>query len=220
MFTSAHWRFADPFHNPMMHGSPNQELTFGYLSVIHSSEHGYFGGYLVISVQGRPLEFHCSAPVRPNRAQEILYGPTLQPYLLGEQIGGTLLGRAKLSPRLILTNQPAALCLRGQMDVPIVQLLPHEADLRGADTIGDQPHGTCDANLMKQSAAWDRQFAVHDHAFELSSGFASDRDAAIALLTELAAHVELAEPFDRIYEAIYEAQRIGGRGQDTHGQAA
>ena len=39
----------------------------------------------------------------------------------------------------------------------------------------------------------------------------------IALLTE---RVELAEPFERIHEAIREAQRIGARGAESHGQAA
>ena len=189
----------------MMHPSSIQELTFGYLSVVHSAEHGFFGGYLVISVLGRPLEFHCSAPVRPSRAQEILYGPTLQPYLLGEQIGGTLLGRAKLSPRLILTDQPAMLCLGGEMDVPLVQLLPRdEVQVRPSDEVAEQDH----------------HFAIDRHEFELAPATAADRDVTIELLTELAAHVDLAEPFDRIHEAIREAQRMGSRGQDAHGQAA
>ncbi len=173
--------------------------------MVHSTEHGYFGGYLVISVLGRPLEFHCSAPVRPSRAQEILYGPTLQPYLLGEQIGGTLLGRAKLSPRLILTDQRATLCLRGEMDVPLARLLPRdEVQVQPSHDVPDQEH----------------LFAIDRHEFELAPASATDRNVAIALLTELAAHVDLAEPFDRIHEAIREAQRMGSRGQDAHGQAA
>ena len=58
-------------------------------------EQGLFGGYLVLNLLGRPLEFHCTAPVRPNRAQEILYGPTLDPYLCGERIGQTLVGEVQ-----------------------------------------------------------------------------------------------------------------------------
>ncbi len=63
----------------------------GFLSVIEHDELGLFGGYLVLNMAGRPLEFHCTSPVRPNRAQEILYGPTLRPFLFGEQIGQALL---------------------------------------------------------------------------------------------------------------------------------
>src|SRR5262245_49628291 len=85
-------------------GSNGQERTFGYLSVVKSAEHGYFGGYLIVCGLGRPLEFHCTAPIRPSRAQQILYGPTLEPYLAGEQICGALLEIAKLKPTVILTD--------------------------------------------------------------------------------------------------------------------
>jgi hypothetical protein len=71
----------------------SRETSFGFLSSVHTAEHGYFGGYLIVSELGRPLEFHCTSPVRPSRAQEILYGPTLQAYLLGEDAGGPPDGR-------------------------------------------------------------------------------------------------------------------------------
>lgn len=182
----------------MIRPSPNPELTFGYLSTVHSAAHGYFGGYLIISALGRPLEFHCSAPVRPNRAQEILYGPTLQPYLLGEQIGGTLLSRAKLKPRIILTNQSASLCLRARIDAPLALLLPSGP----------------------QQAGPSRRFTVLEHEFELPANFEADVDLASQWLKSLGQHVDFAEPFDRIHEAIREAQRIGDRGEDAHGRAA
>ena len=99
----------------MMHQTPSGATTFGYLSAVESAEHGFFGGYLLVSPLGRPVEFHCTAPVRPSRAQEILYGPTLRPYLLGEQIAGTLLSKAQLRPQIILTDQPSVLCHRSQL---------------------------------------------------------------------------------------------------------
>jgi hypothetical protein len=191
---------------------PNQEPIFGYLSTVRSTEHGYFGGYLIISAIGRPLEFHCTAPVRPSRAQEILYGPTLQPYLLGEQIGGTLLAQAKLTPRLILTDEDATLSLRANSAVPLVGLIPSDGRLAVPDA---------SATNSTTAATWDRHFVVAGYEFELPPGFEVDRQPVIELLAQLAARVDLAEPFERIHEAIREAQRIGGRGgQDAHGQAA
>ena len=68
--------------------------SLGFLTVLDYGQEGLFGGYLTLNLSGRPLEFHCTAPIKPNRAQEILYGPTLQSYLYGEQIGRTLLGEA------------------------------------------------------------------------------------------------------------------------------
>ena len=64
--------------------------TIGFLTVVEHQETGLTGGYLVLNTLGRPVEFHCTAPLKTNRAQEILYGPTLRPFLYGEQIGQTL----------------------------------------------------------------------------------------------------------------------------------
>lgn len=196
------------------------EAVFGYLTTIESPEHGFFGGYLMVSLIGRPLEFHCTAPVRPNRAQQILYGPTLQPYLLGEQIGGTLLTQAKLQPQLVLTDQSAMLCLRSRMKMPIVCWQPP-----GRTAVPDpgldetERHEDTDLRTILPGSP-SRRIVVAECELWLPQGFESDHHTARELLEQLTERVELAEPFERIHEAICEAQRIGGRGQDTHGQAA
>jgi hypothetical protein len=181
--------------NPTASGA----TTFGYLSAIESADHGYFGGLLIISPLGRPVEFHCTAPVRPSRAQEILYGPTLRPYLLGEQIAGALLAKAQTMPQIILTDQPSVLCHRLRTDIPLVYLVA-AAGYASGENAG--------------------QVLVAGHGFELAAGFESDRPAATALLAALSQCVDLSEPFDRIRDAILEAQRIDQRGPEAHGQAA
>ena len=97
--------------------TPNAAL--GFLTVVEDSQHGLFGGYLVLNAAGRPLEFHCTAPVKPNRAQEILYGPTLEPFLYGEQIGQTLLSKAKTPPLFVFTDRPAAMAVRQHVEMPV-----------------------------------------------------------------------------------------------------
>ena len=62
----------------------------GFLSILDHPQHGLTGGYLLLTLAGRPIEFHCSAPVKPTRAQQILFGPTLAPFLYGEHIGQAL----------------------------------------------------------------------------------------------------------------------------------
>jgi hypothetical protein len=186
-------------HAMLSHQTPTGATTFGYLSAVESVEHGYFGGYLLISPLGRPVEFHCTAPVRPSRAQEILYGPTLHPYLLGEQIAGTLLGKAQAKPQIVLTDQPSVLYQRSKIDVPLVLLKR-------------SPTGDSSADPDK--------ILLSGHLIELASGYSADLHSAIALLNKLAERVDLPEPFDRIHEAIREAQRIGERGPEANGQAA
>jgi hypothetical protein len=201
----------------------SQETTFGYLSVINSAEHGYFGGYLIIGPLGRPLEFHCTAPVRPSRAQQILYGPTLEPFLLGEQIAGTILAAAKLKPRLILANCEATLDVRSRICSPIVLLRakidqPATTDPTSPPAVIDDASIGCISKSASSSGPH-KSFTVESYEFLLPIGFESDRDEAIRLLSELTGHIDLAEPFDRIEEAIREAQRLGG-GAETHDQAA
>src|SRR6476660_1613426 len=120
-------RRAQSFHAAsqmlMPNESANGETTFGFLSMLEFAEHGYFGGYLIVSLLGRPLEFHCTMPVRPSHAQRILYGPTLEPYLLGEQIAGALLDVSKLTPSMILTNREATLHARPRAGAPIAWLI-------------------------------------------------------------------------------------------------
>src|SRR6188508_3314430 len=125
----------------MPNETPCQETTFGYLSVINSAEHGYFGGYLIVGPLGRPLEFHCTAPVRPSRAQQILYGPTLEPFLLGEQIAGAMLDAAKLKPSLILANCEATLHARSRISSPMVLLCRNaNASAEAANTASASSH--------------------------------------------------------------------------------
>jgi hypothetical protein len=191
-----------------VHQTPCGATTFGYLSAAESDELGYFGGYLIVSLLGRPIEFHCTAPVRPSRAQQILYGPTLRPYLMADQIAGTLLKKAQSKPQIVLTDQPVVLCLRSQTDVPLVHVAsaPHQVRPAQIDPL---------ASSDRAAAIAAGEFIVADHLCQLPAGFDRDRPLAIQLLTALAAKVALAEPFDRIHDAIREAQRIGARGTDA-----
>ncbi len=188
-------------------------------------EYGYFGGYLIVSLLGRPLEFHCTAPVQPSRAQKILYGPTLEPFLLGEQIASALLEVTKLTPGLILANCEATLHARPRTGIPMV-LLCANAD-RPLEVLPQIPGSTDVASASSavrgrvgQAAATNGIFSVASSHFQLPLGHESEQDEVNHLLTELARQVDLAEPFDRIEEAIREAQRLGGSGAETHDQAA
>ncbi|GIW90688.1 MAG: hypothetical protein KatS3mg109_1120 [Pirellulaceae bacterium] len=125
--------------------TPNEGSLLGFLTVVESSEWGCTGGYLLISGSGRPVEFHCTAPVRVTRAQEILYGPTLRPVLFGEQMGRALLDKARRKPACICTDLAEILALRPMVDLPVVMVRPSAA---GDAAVAPQPHDdTCPAVL-------------------------------------------------------------------------
>ena len=96
-----------------------ESMRLGFLTAIEVPDKGFVGGLLVTNNYGRPLEFQCTAPIKANSTQEILYGPTLAPFILGELIGATLVEKAGVKPQLILTDQAQILELRNHIDRPV-----------------------------------------------------------------------------------------------------
>ena len=197
---------------------PNSNSALGFLTVVQDAQYGLFGGYLILNRAGRPLEFHCTAPIKPNRAQQILYGPTLEPYLFGEQIGQTLLAQGKLQPQVVCTDQEAALAVRDFVSVPVVLVLPSEegspepgsqpaSPLQSAGPASaktyrpDAPHGTLGGGLVA--------FQLGRNRLALPHSVTHDRQLIADRLGELSDWFDLTEPFQRIREAIEEARRGG-----------
>lgn len=165
----------------MSASSAKPSACLGFLSVIESRDLGLLGGYLLLNAAGRPLEFHCTAPVRPTRTQEILYGPTLKPFLYGEQIGLTLLAKGRQTPVAALTDCDAVLAVREQCGFPLVQILSPDA--------------------------LDSGFPLGLSRAATAAGFESDREQVRAAWPVQAEHLDLNEPFARIREALEEAHR-------------
>jgi len=121
---------------------PRQVPAVGFLTVCEFADQGWFGGYLIVNANGRPLEFHCTAPVKPNRTQEILYGTTLRPYIFGEQIGQTLVRKGRLEPLFVCTDAEPMLAVRDFIDPPVLWVLGEDSPTRASGTLefvlGDQ----------------------------------------------------------------------------------
>jgi hypothetical protein len=160
--------------------------AFGFLTVTEHAELGLFGGYLVLNSAGRPLEFHCTSPVKPNRAQEILYGPTLRPYLFGEQIGQTLISKAKNEVALVCTDLAACLAARELIERPMLLI-------QAADQTTDYELGA--------------RFTLGKNEVATAAKFASDEELARSAHVHLGDAIDLLEPFVRIREALEEAQK-------------
>ncbi len=94
-------------------------LRLGFMETMEVEGRGHIGGLLITNQNGRPLEFQCTTPVKPNRTQEILFGDTLRPWLLGELIGCTLLDRVAIKPSLIITSDLNLLELRNHTTIPV-----------------------------------------------------------------------------------------------------
>ena len=169
----------------------NGKPTLGFLTAVEHPEHGLFGGYLVVTMVGRPIEFHCTLPIKPNRAQEILYGPTLDEFLHGEQIGQALLRESRRQPLVVLTNRRAMLAAREFTDAPLALVL----DPLGAPAAPpNDPPGVVG-------------FELGGRRLGVAAPHAADRALVVERLAGLGDGFDLAEPFERIAAAIEEAQK-------------
>ena len=196
--------------------------NLGFLTVLDHPQHGLFGGFLVLNTAARPLEFHCTAPIKPNRAQEILYGPTLQSFLYGEQIGRTLLEKAKNSPEFVCTDCRPALAVREYASAPVALVLPDNQDSGNQDLgntgAGDDRSADETGRILRldgsHAGGFDPAGGNRLTTFELgrnrlavSEQADDDRRTITERFGHLAESLDLSEPFSRIREAIEEAQQ-------------
>ncbi len=172
-------------------------IQIGFLTVLHEAN-GYVGGYLVTNVWGRPLEFRLSSAVQPNRVQQILYGPSLVPYVCADLIGKTLVEKAGSAVQLVVTDRETVLDLRLKLDTPVVWLAP-----------ASDPHSAAlaaEGRGLPASVPGRGPLLCHPR-------FPADVAATRELLEGLDGTFDLAEPFSRIREAVTEARRLGGAGR-------
>ena len=165
----------------MSNSSPEQ-FRLGFLAAVEDGERGVVGGLLVTNKFGRPLEFQCTTPVKPNRTQQILYGPTLRSFLLAEVVGKTLVEKIGVKPHLVLVESPELLDLRQFAPMPIASLL---AKAPGGDESGPT------LALGRQWLLFPADFADDIETVRKGSGQVPDT-------------ADLKEPFERIREALGE----------------
>lgn len=153
----------------------SDQLKLGFMAAVEVDGRGYVGGLLVTNQNGRPLEFQCTTPVRPDRTQEILYGRMLRPWLLGELIGKTLLDRVSIKPDLVLTGDDDILELRNHTQVPVA----------------------CTSESRESASLGGRRLRFHDQ-HPTDSDFVGDR------LDQIPGQADLVEPLERVLEALNE----------------
>ncbi|MFV0442326.1 MAG: hypothetical protein ACK5Q5_02010 [Planctomycetaceae bacterium] len=165
---------------------PNRtdSLHLGFMTVVEVAGGTFVGGLLVTNKLGRPLEFQCTTPVKPNRTQEILYGPTLKPFLFSELIGKTLMERLQVKPQLLLIDQPDLLDLRNHVDLPVACLIVK----------GKQPDDLADQTRL---ALGNQQVRFHpDHPGDVETVREQSR--------MIPGDADTQEPVDRVREALQE----------------
>ena len=175
--------------------------SLGFLAVRQREPHGFFGGYLIVNARARPVEFHCTLPVQPTRAQQILYGKTLIETVCGELIGRALVDKATARPRLVLSDCEAVLALRHWVDLPIVHVVRPQEHVDSAE--GFLVPESAYAEGVDAPSRYVRR--VRDGVtFSCISSYVRDLDS-LSEIDAFDGRVDWFEPFSRIVEALAEA---------------
>ena len=182
--------------------SETESPTIAYYTVVEDERTGWTGGLLLLNGGGRPLEFQCTLPVRPTKAHEILFGVTLRDHLIGEVIGPLLVRKCRTPIALLCCDQPESLKIETRTRCPVA--LVEEAALSDEGPIDDE------------SILGSTQVELAGATLRVPVEQCEQVQTLAAQLIDLP---DATEPFDRIREAIREAQSQIARAQATRAQA-
>lgn len=168
-----------------MSGNGKQDqLRLGFMETMEVDGRGHIGGLLITNQNGRPLEFQCTTPVKPNRTQEILFGETLRPWLLGELIGSTLLDRVAIKPTVVITSDPVLLELRNHTSIPVAL-----------------------AQKKSERTVSERTIKLGGSTLRFHDGHVTDADSLAKQKHLIPDSADLEEPLERVREALAETVR-------------
>ena len=186
-----------------MSNGNHDQFRLGFLTAVEDAERGYVGGLLITNRFGRPLEFQCTSPVKPNRTQQILYGPTLKPYVLGELIGRTLLEKVGVKPHLIMVESLELLTLRSATAIPV-------ASLTTPQNKSDSPTRASDKSASSGETAEDatNSLRLGNESIVFDASHTDDRTEITKYAKLVPADADLREPFERVREALVETLRL------------
>src|SRR5438876_10776351 len=134
----------------------------------------YRGAILITDECSKPLEFRCTAPVRPTQLQRTLYGKSLLPHVLAELIGAPLISSVREKPQLILIADEAYFDVRHKVSAPVIRVARPSGAKAKQD---DQPKSK---SLLLQSASG--KFAQVE--IEAHWKFAADFDSSAERLRD------------------------------------
>lgn len=171
-------------------------INYGFLKVIEDETIGFTGGLLMVNEDGKPTEFHCTAPLLENKTQKILYGKTWRSHVYCDLIAKALIEKASLSPELIFVDQAELRPLGGEVAAPILHVTESNAE---------------SALKIQEEAIQFPEFGLdHLNVMVLSTDLVQIEFVKEAC-ERFTSTLTLDEPFERISQALAEARQVARR---------
>ncbi len=172
----------------------NGKVVIGFLGYREYEDGGaYRGAILITDEWSKPIEFRCTAPVRPTALQRTLYGKSLLPHILSELIGEPLVGSVREKPELIFITADAYFDLRCKISIPVLKIRRKNG---GAKSEADE-RGKIKAVLLESASGRFEQVEIEAHW-----RFPNDSENCGEKLREFFGRWDLAEPFQRLSEGL------------------
>ncbi|MCS6976569.1 MAG: hypothetical protein NZM31_06110, partial [Gemmatales bacterium] len=156
---------------------------------------------------------------------QILYGPTLKPYLFADLIGKTLVEKSPVPVQAVLCDCEELLELRRHVDVPVAWITapmpdprlltePQPQLLAEPQLVTEpQPRPITEPRLITEPRprpiTEPRPPGSGESTFRCHPRFPNDEPAIRQVLDHIEFASDLLEPFTRIREALSEARRAG-----------
>ena len=172
---------------------PGTQTTIGFLGYREFDDgEAYRGAILVTDEWSKPLEFRCTAPVRPTQLQRTLYGKSLLPHVLTELVGAPLISSVREKPQIILITDEVYFDVRHKISAAVIRVA------RPSGSKAKQDDQLKSKLLLLQSASG--KFAQVE--IEAHWKFATDLESSGERLRELFGRWDLTEPFQRLAEGL------------------
>ena len=161
----------------------NITMSIGYMMVTRMDENQYIGGIMITDSYAIPVEFKYSAPIKPTGLQKILYGNSIEKYLMVDVIAKKLLQNIQEKPKYILLEDSRLLDLQGK--IPTIYI----ANTSGAD----------EGNFDRMREELQKEMLDTGYTIICNGNLMSED---VKLLEKISNEIDILEPFHRLKEAL------------------
>ena len=173
-----------------------EELRLAYFVAIREGT-SYLGGLLMTNSQGIPMDFRYTEPITPTKLQSVLYGKALEPHLREEVIQKALLKEIKTPPHMMFVEMS-----------DLVGVFGAEAKFPVLSVQRTQEPSLVDTGASTRLSSRELLVQLGEGGSPLRVLFAQgmnqeDQDLALSKLIQAGYQMDLAEPMDRVLEALH-----------------